>query len=55
MRTDLGVLRPGDEVAVYLRTPTRRRTDLVDGRTRQTNRLRDQLLAFFPALERVRA
>ena len=53
MRTDLGVLRPGDDIAVVLRTLTRRPTDLVNDRTRQINRLRDQLLEFFPALERV--
>ncbi|WP_443060320.1 IS110 family transposase [Streptomyces sp. NBC_00444] len=52
MRRDLGVLRPGDEVAVDLRTLTTRRTDLVADRTRQINRLRAQLLEIFPALER---
>ncbi|QDN96209.1 IS110 family transposase [Streptomyces sp. RLB3-17] len=52
MRQDLGLLRPGDEIAVDLRTLTARRTDLVNDRTRQTNRLRAQLLEFFPALER---
>ncbi|WP_328980626.1 IS110 family transposase [Streptomyces canus] len=52
MRTDLGRLRPGDEIAVDLRTLTRRRTDLVCDRTRQINRLRAQLLEMFPALER---
>jgi len=34
MRTDLGVLRPGEEIAVDLRTQTARRTDLVNDRTR---------------------
>ncbi|WP_065968583.1 IS110 family RNA-guided transposase, partial [Streptomyces sparsogenes] len=52
MRTDLGVLRPGDEIAVDLRTLVNRRTDLVCDRTRQINRLRAQLLEIFPALER---
>ena len=52
MRQDLGLLRPGDEIAVDLRTLTGRRLDLVNDRTRQTNRLRAQLLEFFPALER---
>lgn len=52
MRNDLGRLRPGDEIAVDLRTLTRRRTDLVCDRTRQINRLRAQLLEICPALER---
>nr|WP_218105596.1 IS110 family transposase [Streptomyces sp. Ncost-T10-10d] len=52
MRKDLGLLRPGDEIAVDLRTLTARRLDLVNDRTRQTNRMRAQLLEFFPALER---
>nr|WP_199813313.1 IS110 family transposase [Streptomyces aureocirculatus] len=52
MRKDLGVLRPGDEVAVDLKILVRRRTDLVNDRTRRTNRLRDQLPEIFPALER---
>ncbi|MFB6669444.1 IS110 family transposase [Streptomyces parvus] len=55
MRNDLGLLRPGDEIAVDLRTLTGRRTDLVCDRTRQINRLRAQLLDFFPALERTLA
>ncbi|WP_055710999.1 IS110 family transposase [Streptomyces torulosus] len=53
MRQALGPLRPGDEIAVDLRTLTARRLDLVNDRTRQTNRQRAQLLEFFPALERV--
>ncbi|WP_434481975.1 IS110 family transposase [Streptomyces sp. NBC_01340] len=52
MRRDLGLLRPGDEIAVDLRILTTRRTDLASDRTRQINRLRAQLLEFFPALER---
>ncbi len=35
MRQDLGLLRPGDEIAVDLRTLTARRFDLVNDRTRQ--------------------
>ncbi len=53
MRQDLGLLRPGDDVAVDLRILTGRRLDLVNDRTRQINRLREQLLEIFPALERV--
>ncbi len=51
MRRDLQPLRPGDEIAVDLRL-TARRGDLVADRTRAINRLRAQLLEFFPALER---
>ena len=53
MRKDLGLLRPGDEIAVDVRTLTTRRTDVVADRTRQINRLRAQLLEICPALERV--
>ena len=52
VRRDLGLLRPGDEIAVDLRTLTNRRLDVVFDRTRQINRLRAQLLEIFPALER---
>ncbi|MFI6576203.1 IS110 family transposase [Nocardiopsis sp. NPDC050513] len=52
MRRDLGLLRPGDEIAVDLRTLTTRRVDLVCDRTRAINRLRAHLLEIFPALER---
>src|SRR5271169_5673072 len=52
MRRDLQPLRPGDEIAVELRILTSRRTDLVADRTRAVNRLRAQLLEYFPALER---
>ncbi|WP_030349099.1 IS110 family transposase [Streptomyces sp. NRRL S-1022] len=52
IRRDLGLLRPGDEIAVDLRTLTTRRLDLVFDRTRQINRLRAQLLEILPALER---
>lgn len=52
MRRDLQPLRPGDDIAVELRILTGRRTDLVADRTRAINRLRTQLLEYFPALER---
>ncbi|MFD9421036.1 IS110 family transposase [Streptomyces goshikiensis] len=52
VRRDVGLLRPGDEIAVDLRTLTTRRRDTVFDRTRQINRLRAQLLEIFPALER---
>jgi len=52
MRRDLQPLRPGDDIAVELRILTSRRTDLVADRTRTINRLRAQLLEYFPALER---
>lgn len=52
MRRDLQPLRVGDDIAVELRILTARRTDLVADRTRAINRLRAQLLEYFPALER---
>ena len=52
MRRDLQPLRPGDDIVVELRILTSRRTDLVADRTRAINRLRAQLLEYFPALER---
>ena len=52
MRRDLQPLRPGDDITVELRILTSRRTDLVADRTRAINRLRSQLLEYFPALER---
>jgi transposase len=52
MRRDLQPLRTGDDIAVELRILTGRRTDLVADRTRAINRLRAQLLEYFPALER---
>jgi len=52
MRRDLQPLRAGDDIAVELRILTSRRTDLVADRTRAVNRLRAQLLEYFPALER---
>ncbi|MFK8843754.1 IS110 family transposase [Streptomyces sp. Ac-502] len=52
VRRDVGLLRPGDDIAVDLRILTSRRLDVVFDRTRQINRLRAQLLEIFPALER---
>lgn len=52
MRRDLTVIQPGDELAVELRVLTDRRGDLSADRTRRINRLRGQLTAIFPALER---
>lgn len=52
VRRDLNPVRPGDEAAVELKILTARRTDLVADRTRTINRLREQLLNIFPALER---
>lgn len=52
VRRDIGLLRPGDEIAVDLRILTGHRLDVVFDRTRQINRLRAQLLEVFPALER---
>jgi transposase len=52
MRRDLQPLCAGDDTAVELRILTSRRADLVADRTRAINRLRAQLLEYFPALER---
>lgn len=52
MRRDLAAIRPGDEITVELKMLTARRADLVADRTRALNRLREQLLSIFPALER---
>ncbi|MFI1582811.1 IS110 family transposase [Embleya sp. NPDC020630] len=52
MRRDLQRLRDWDEIAVDLKILTARRMDLAADRTRAVNRLRAQLLEFFPALER---
>ncbi|GFG91052.1 hypothetical protein MBOU_30940 [Mycobacterium bourgelatii] len=49
---DLPVLHPGDDVITELRMLTAHRTDLVADRTRTINRLRQQLVAVCPALER---
>ncbi|MFE0381169.1 IS110 family transposase [Streptomyces inhibens] len=52
MRRDLQPLQEWDEIAVDLKILTTRRYDLVADRTRAINRLRAQLLEYFPALER---
>ncbi|WP_211763453.1 IS110 family transposase [Kutzneria sp. CA-103260] len=52
MRRDLHPVTTGDEIAVELRILTARRYDLAADRTRAINRLRAQLLEYFPALER---
>jgi len=52
MRRDLHPMHPGDELGAQLRILISRRTDLVTDRTRAINRLRAQLLEYFPALER---
>jgi len=53
MRSDLPVLRPDDELIRELQMLTGHRTDLVADRTRTINRLRQQLVAICPGLERV--
>ncbi|MPY38367.1 IS110 family transposase [Streptomyces adustus] len=52
MRRDLQSLQELGEIAVDLRILTARRIDLAVDRTRAINRLRAQLLEYFPALER---
>ena len=52
MRRDLPELQPGQDLVVELRILTSRRADLVADRTRAINRLRQQLTAICPALER---
>jgi transposase len=52
MRRDLHVVHTGDPIGVELRILTGRREDLIADRTRTINRLRAQLLEYFPALER---
>jgi len=51
--TDLPVLHPDDDLITELRMLTAHRADLVADRTRTINRLRQQLVALCPALERV--
>ena len=53
--TDLPVLHPDDDLVTELRMLTGHRADLVADRTRTINRLRQQLVAVCPALERVAA
>ena len=50
--SDLPVLHPDDELITELRMLTGHRADLVADRTRTINRLRQQLVAVCPALER---
>lgn len=52
MRRDLQPLRAGDEISVDPRILTARRADKAVDRSRAINRLRAQLLEYFPALER---
>jgi transposase len=52
MRRDLHPFRHRDKTAVHLRILCARRTDLASDRNRAINRLRAQLLEYFPALER---
>jgi len=52
MRKDLQPFRHRDRMTVDLRILCARRTDLADDRRRALNRLRAQLLEYFPALER---
>lgn len=52
MRRDLEPIHRGDDIAVDLRILTSRRLDLAADRTRAINRLRAQMLEYFPALER---
>lgn len=50
--SDLPVLHPDDDLITELRMLTGHRADLVADRTRTINRLRQQLMAVCPALER---
>ncbi len=52
MRADLGRLEPGDDALAGLQLLLARRRDLVADRTRAVTRLRETLVALFPALER---
>ncbi len=52
MRGVLGRLEPGDDALAGLQLLLARRRDLVADRTRAVTRLRETLLALFPALER---
>ena len=52
MRRDLQTMHRGDDIAVDLRILTSRRLDLAADRTRAINRMRAQMLEYFPALER---
>jgi transposase len=52
MRPDLGELAPGEDDLAELQLLLARRRDLVTDQTRAIARLRETLLALFPALER---
>jgi transposase len=52
MRADLGVLTPGEGDLAELQLLLARRRDLITDQTRAITRLRETLLALFPALER---
>jgi hypothetical protein len=52
MRRDLEPIHRGDEIAFDLRILTSRRLDLAADRTRAINRMRAQMLEYFPALKR---
>ncbi|MFD9515854.1 IS110 family transposase [Streptomyces sp. NPDC059979] len=52
MRRDLQPLQEWDEIAVDVKILTTRRYELAADRTRAINRMRAQLLEYFPALER---
>jgi transposase len=52
MRPDLGELEPGEQEIAQLQLLLARRRDLITDRSRTIARLRETLLALFPALER---
>lgn len=52
VRRGVSMFRPGDNIALDLRVLTARRLGVVHDRSRRINRLRAQLLEFFPVLER---
>lgn len=52
MRRGLEAMDRSDDIAVDLRILTSRRLDLATDRTRTINRMRAQLLEYFPELER---
>jgi transposase len=52
MRSDLGVLKPGEQEIAELQLLLGRRRDLITDQSRTITRLRETLLSLFPALER---
>ncbi len=52
MRPDLGELKVGEEQIAELQLLLARRRDLITDQSRTITRLREALLALFPALER---